>query len=188
MFYQKMAFAIVSLSSFLLFAQSSSAEPSFAKKYAPYIGYQHGYTNFSFGLNKSTLKYTPRIFMGMNPIKTENYRFGVEIGYTIPALAKHQDVELKSSNTDLFLTALRPIGKNSHWFIQPGMEYQQKQYSSDENKGSDSSVYLGIKTGIGYVFNNGLSLNTTAATRLVDLNDNSKPKKFIFGLNAQYAF
>ncbi len=170
------------------FCQITLADVNISKKYAPYVGYQHSHTNFNFGGGQTNLKYTPRIFMGATPIKTEKFQFGAEIGYTLPATAKNQDIELKRSNTDLFLTALRPLGKNSHWFVQPGIEYQKKHYSYYENSTSDSSIYLGAKTGVGYVFNNGVSLNTTVGTRFVDLKDNSKPKKFIFGINAQYAF
>lgn len=211
MFYQKWAFAIISISSALLFAQSSFAENAFTKKYAPYIGYQHGYTSLYHPHVKSDIKYTPRFFVGINPIQEDNYKMGFEIGYTLPASYGHNYthydywndkdiIRVKSSidvkNTDLYLTYYHRLGQNSHWFVKPGVEYYHRtfyRYENDkpvhESGHHWDSVYISTKAGAGYQFNKNLALNALAGSRFYDFTrKDNRAIRLLFNLSAEYTF
>ncbi len=211
MFNQKWAFAIVSVSSALLFAPSSSAEPSFTKKYAPYIGYQHGYTSLYHPNRKSDIKYAPRFFMGMNPIQRDNYKMGFEIGYTLPVSYEHNYTsydywdkkdytQVKTSidvkNTDLYLTYYHRLGQNSHWFVKPGVEYYHRTFHLYENGEAHrwsghhwDSVYISTKAGAGYQFNKNLALNALAGSRFYDFTrKDNRAIRLLFNLSAEYTF
>ncbi len=207
MFASKSTVATLVLPFCLLFAQSSSAEPSFTKKYAPYIGYEHGFTTYKFNsFNKEQSKYTPRFFVGVNPIQKDNYKMGLEMGYTLPASYEEsyiygagnnftrKTLTLDTQGTDAYFTFQQSITQNSHWFIKPGLEYTQRNYEAFDNHGfsrefKNSSLYMNARAGVGYNFKNGIVVNLLAKSRFVDFKDNDhKPKKFMLRLNAEYAF
>ncbi len=96
MFSQKTVLAAACLPLCLLFSQNVLAQTTFSSKYAPYIGYQHSFTNYTFG-DKSVTKYSPRFFMGMNPIQAKNYKMGFELGYTLPV--SHEESRLYYSSS-----------------------------------------------------------------------------------------
>jgi AAA15 family ATPase/GTPase len=208
-YYKKNIFTLLAVPFCLFLSEASSADTSFSKKYAPYIGYQHGFTSFNMTNGKNILKYTPRFYFGFSPYQTENYNIGFEIGYTLPASYENEykqpfnsyyssgyktdHVSAKINNTDFYLTFYQPISKNSHWFLKPGVEYTQRsfdindRYGQHYNKNVDS-FYLGARAGIGYNFDNGIGMNIVTGSRFVDLNRNQDPKRFIFTVNAEYAF
>lgn len=211
MFYKKSAFAILSISSALLFAQSSFAENTFTKKYAPYIGYQHGYSSYNTYIEKMESKYTPRFFIGMSPIQGHNYKMGFEIGYTLPATYEQKYTyydywdkkdlkQVKNSidvkKTDLYLTYYHNITQNSHWFIKPGVEYLHRTFHYYENGKAThwsghhyDSVYVAAKMGAGYNLNKNLALNALAGSRFYDIaKKDLRPVKFLFNINAEYTF
>lgn len=201
---QKSAFAFLALPC-LLFAQSSFAATEIGEKYAPYIGFEHGFS-FEEGNEKMMRKYTPRIFAGFSPLITDNARFGLEMGFTPPVSYKYEkeyayqslpdQMVLKTYGADFYLTFHQSLSKKSYWFLKPGIEYCQRKYQDEWHTSSSiyhfnytiPSTYLGARAGIGYSFLNGVGINAVVGSRLIDLNDNQKPKKFIFNLSAQYSF
>lgn len=210
MFYQKLALAITLSSSFLAFSPSSSAKSAFTEKYAPYIGYQHGYSYA--WKEKINAKYAPRFFVGISPIQGDNYKMGIEIGYTLPKTYRYEDgyysyfdkdfkLEKYSRNiksSDLYLTYYRRLTQNSHWFLKPGLEhyyisYQNHSYANGKAKynwsSHHNSIYLGTKAGAGYNFNKKLGINAVVGSRFYDFARNdSYPFKLTFNINAEYAF
>lgn len=204
MFTQKHALAIGSFISCLLFTQTSSAEPSFAKKYAPYIGYQHGYSTFYVWKEKIDTKYTPRLFLGVSPIQRENYKIGTEIGYTLPITYEDNDryydwrgvfvrekTTINVQNADIYLTYYHRLSKNSHLFLKPGLEYYHRSYIFQNFRRPLrlDSYYVTVKAGAGYNINNNLAVNLAAGSRFYDfVREDSRPIKFQFNINAEYTF
>lgn len=209
MFSKNTVLAMAFLPVCLFFSQAASAEPTFAKKYAPYIGYQHGFDAYRFN-DKIVSKYAPRFFVGISPVQAKNYKMGVELGYTLPVSHEEsfiyssgygygnnltrENLSLKTNSGDLFFTFRQSIGNNSYWFLKPGLEYYQYTFQNTTSRGyaseeTSTSIYLGTRAGIGYAFNNGIGINMASGSRFVDLAGNNKsPKKFIFDLNIEYAF
>ncbi len=207
MFSQKTVLAAACLPLCLLFSQNVLAQTTFSSKYAPYIGYQHSFTNYTFG-DKSVTKYSPRFFMGMNPIQAKNYKMGFELGYTLPV--SHEESRLYYSSSygkglvrenasistkanDIYFTFYQTLSSNSHWFLKPGLEYYQHIHRNSDNHGffeeeKTPSLYLTARAGIGYKFNSGVAFNLSSGTRFVDLRHNSNPKRFLFNMNMEYAF
>jgi hypothetical protein len=207
MYSKKSLFSFIFFPFCLVFVESSVADTSFSKKYAPYIGYEHAYSSYELvPFNNNIIKYTPRFFLGIHPIQTDSYKIGLEMGYMLPASYKEQyfygygenftcgTVLLVTKNTDLYLTFRHFFTKNIYWFLKPGLEYYQRSYHHDDNHGyfdeyKNSSVYLGTRVGVGYNFRNGISVNVLAKSRFVDFNHNdSPPKKFTLRLDVQYSF
>ncbi len=206
MFSQKSVLTVAFLPLCVLFSQPVLAESTFSSKYAPYIGYQHSFTHYTFD-DKSVRKYSPRFFVGMNPIQEKNYKMGFELGYTVPvsheehrahysSIAKgevRENALLKTKSNDIYFTFYQTLSGNSHWFLKPGLEYYQHTQRLSDNRGNfeqetTPSLYLTARAGIGYRFNNGLAFNLSSGSRFIDLYDNSKPKRFLFNMNAEYAF
>jgi hypothetical protein len=212
MFLKKPALALLALPC-LFFASSSFAATAIGEKYAPYIGFEHGFSRLTSN-NKTELKYTPRFFLGFSPIQTKKSKFGLEVGYTVPATSKDvygnrynyytntyyhgHEIVLKIKSSDLYLTFDQQLSKHIHWFLKPGAEYVQKSegYNYYESYGkhngfkfNETSVYLSAQAGIGYNFNNGLGINFVSHCRMADLNHHDDDiKRFMFTMNAQYSF
>lgn len=195
---------------FCLFSSALSATRSaISEKYAPYIGYEHGFISVDYG-NSLVMKYVPRFYLGFRPIQEKNYQIGLETGITFPTTYenKHYDVtrSKKIQNSDFYATFYQPLTKNCHWFLKSGLEYQRNiqetryeqtyyghyyktsYYSYHNEEQSLNSVFLSSKAGIGYHFNNGVEINLVSGTRFVDFNHNNRPKKFLFTSNIQYSF
>lgn len=207
MFSHKSIMAVVFLPFSLFFSQNVLAQSTFSSKYAPYIGYQHSFTHYTFG-DKSVTKYSPRFFMGMNPIQAKNYKMGFELGYTLPVSHEEtrisypssygqglirEDASIRTKASDVYFTFYQTLTSNSHWFLKPGLEYYQHIHRNSDNRGffeeeTTPSLYLTARAGIGYKFNSGVAFNLSSGSRFVDLCHNSSPKRFLFNMNVEYAF
>lgn len=206
MFSKKSVLAVAFLPCCLFFSQHVLAKVTPTSKYAPYIGYQHSFTHYTFD-DKLVRKYSPRLFVGMNPIQEKNYKMGFELGYTVPvsheehrayysSIAKglvRENALLKTKSNDIYFTFYQKISGNSHWFLKPGLEYYQHTQRLSDNRGNfeqetTPSLYLTARAGIGYRFDSGVSFNLSSGSRFIDLHHNSKPKRFLFNMNMEYAF
>ncbi len=200
MIIKKIISAIALICTFFLIAQPSFAESSSSKKYAPYIGYEHAYTSLYNWDGKIDTQYTPRIFTGIHPMQGYNYKIGTEIGYTLPVTYSSRDGERYKTDyvvqgADIYLTYYRKLGNNFHWFLKPGIEYHHesirdsRSYSSYMMIRRLDSIYVAARAGAGYNLNNKLAINLVAGSRFYDfMGWDSKPVRFLFNINAEYAF
>ena len=191
MMFIKTKIATLALPLCLIISQPILAEVS------PYIGYEHNFIRYE-GNNFSEttiVKYSPRLYLGITPIASKRYQFGAEIGYTLPSSSKYRFYDFKekryhgytfkSHTSDLYLTVYKPISDNAHWFLKPGVEILHQDFGGIKN---NELVYFPIvKTGIGYVFNNNLSVNLVTGSRFDSIiNKRHKGNAFLFTSNIQY--
>lgn len=193
---------IVPLSLCLIYTSSVTAEPSFTQKYAPYLGYEGGYSNYRLIENKSK-KYTPRFFAGFTAIQKPDYKIGLEFGYTLPASFEENRynyydkfvdyLSLDVKKSDLYLTFRQNFSHNFYWFLNPGLEYAQRDYKASGKyfsmEGNTDSVFLSSRAGIGYNLNRGLGTNLFIKYRIHDFNHaNITETKSLIKVNLQYTF
>lgn len=193
------------LSLCLIYASSAQGEPSFAKKYGPYLGYEGGYSSYQLMNDTVNKKYTPRFFAGFRPIQKINYQVGFELGYTLPASfektnydafeinAFYKNFKVDIKHTDFYLTFRQPIASGIYWFLNPGIEYLQRDYKISKKgffeEGNDDSIYLSTRAGIGHNFNSGLGINLFMKSQIHNFNhSNFSDKKLLIKLNLEYIF
>ena len=177
------------LLSCLFFMSSAVASPtSVIQRYQPYLGYEHEFIGCKLD-NQIIVKYTPRVYLGIMPIQTKNYQFGIETSYHFPASYSDPHQDLKINRYDLFLSASMPIGKKASWFLKPGIEYNTVKHTGyrDEFKHDHKIFYPVIKTGIGYYLTDHLNINIITGSRFQNIGRQEK-HLFIFTSNIQYTF
>lgn len=198
-FSSKKSILVISLSLCLIYTVPVQAEPSFTKKYVPYLGYEGGYTNYHLITNRDIKKYTPRFFVGLRPVQKKDYQIGFEFGYTLPATFEenrydyNEHFKLNEKNMDLFLTFRQQIAGKFYWFLNPGLEYIQRDYKMSDSyfskEESMNSLFISTRAGIGYNIKDGFSTNLFIKSRFHDFEHaNISQRKSLIKLNIQYTF
>lgn len=198
-FSPKKSILAIPLSLCLSYSTSVQAEPSFTKKYAPYLGYEGGYTSYQLITHRDTKKYTPRFFAGLRPIQKRDYQIGFEFGYTLPTVFEqnsydyNENYKLNEKNMDFFLTFRQRLAGQFYWFLNPGVEYIQRDYKMSDRyfseEGTINSLFMAARAGIGYNLKNGLSTNLFIKSIFYDFEHaNLSKRKSLIKLNIQYTF
>ena len=180
--------ATLSLPIFVLFSQATLANIS------PYIGYENGFTHENILGEKNIFRYTPRVYMGIQPIYFKGYDFGIETGYFFPYSFKYKyintfydfekEFSLKRHRFDLSLMAHKSLGDHVHWFLKPGVEFLL-----NSTNGHIYTLYHPvIKTGIGYTFNNKIGVNFITGSRLSALNNSNRKGNMLFTFDVHYTW
>ena len=174
--------ATLSLPLCVLFSQTTLANIS------PYIGYEHSFSRESMW-SQDIVRYTPRFYFGVRPISMNNYQFGIEGGYFLPYSYEYTNYDfgtehsVKNHRSDLYVTVYKPLGDHVHLFLKPGMEFLLKNF---DNQNTYIIYHPIIKGGIGYTFNNKVSVNFITGSRFDSVINSHYKGNMLFTFDVNY--